>query len=99
MVEGCSRISKDSNVPNRIYFLVFLLGKIGYVPAELLSLVQESSTLDPKPANVIQEGANMLFRKTTCSESVFVFKLLKVTAVELMLHWGATHILRSIQGS
>lgn len=70
-MEGHSRISKDSNAPDTIYFPGFSQGKIGYVPAELLSLVQESSTLDPKPANIIQGGANViqennLFRICVC---------------------------------
>ena len=58
-----------------------------------------SCALDPKPANIIQEWvqeASTLCRKTTCYESVFIFKLLKLIAVKHMLNWKGTHMPRII---
>lgn len=76
-------------------FLAFHLGKIGYVQANSFSIVRESRALRAKPANIIQERvqeASTLCRKTTCSESVFIFKLMKLIAVKHMLNWKApTH--------
>ena len=82
-----------------IFSCLCFLEKIDDFWTKQSSTVQGSRALDPKPTDIHQgwvQEANTLCKGTTCSKSVFQFKLVKLIADKHILNWKSMYILRSI---